>query len=108
MSDLPFIFTADGWSQEAVSKAAFSAWTSPTSVDGPLALTAHVEEATPDGGTRSRVWPHGEPWPSTMLGRVQRALLDAGVLRSKDQLVYVAVSKTWGPSDSVKVTVSQR
>jgi len=104
---LPLFVMSSGLSQTDITASVDKAWSS-FPVDGAVVLTVVYEEEPPDSGTRTRVWPIGEPYGRSLLGRCERALLDAGVIHSRAQIVRESVDKTWGSVDSLRLSVAYK
>lgn len=99
-------FVVGAHSQEAITKRALDAWPeSSQPVSGAVEVAVTLFEAEPATGTRTRRYPHGEPTMRTVLGRVERSLVDAGVLRSPTQVVGYPSCKRWGVTDAIQVRV---
>lgn len=98
---------APRWDQESIEKAMTAEWGPYPECEGALQVRVVVYEEYPATGTRTRVYPHGDPTCRTMAGRVERALVAAGVIASSTQVVDFSVVKAWAQADGVTVHVGR-
>lgn len=98
-------FEVPGWNAELIEKYVAAEWSTRRTIDAPVRVKVIVTEAA--ARQRTRIAPTGEPEPHTFAGRVRRALLDAGVVRS-GQILSVHVDKVWGTEDRVQIEVHRR
>lgn len=104
-ASLPLFVLCAGASQEDITKSVDALWADRPPVSGAVALSVIYEERPPDSGTRTRVWPEGEPFARSLLGRCERAIIEAGVVRARSQVVDEHVVKRYGSRDSLRFAV---